>query len=89
MAVDAILADSIENSRGIESKTVTFLLCSGRLFGVVRIDWKRYDSLRDVFSFVAASPIGVFSALIHTVGRAGVASCPCFGLVGFSRVLAR
>lgn len=51
LSVNAISVDSAANSKGFDSKTATLFLDSEKVFGVVKIDGKRYDSFRGVFGF--------------------------------------
>lgn len=84
-----MLASYTGSSRGFDSKRVNFRLRQKQVFGVFRIDGKRHDSRSVVHGFVPASPISLPPALMHTVGRASVASSTCLRRVGLSRILVR
>lgn len=80
--------DSVENSRGLDNKTVVFVAAPRAVFDVVKFAGKRYDYFWcGVFGFEAASPIRLFSTLMRTVGRAHVTNCTCSERVGLSRML--
>lgn len=87
LAVNAVSVDSIGNSRGSDRETVTVWLRSGRFYKVVRIGGKRKNSFRSIFSFIAGSPKELFSALMSSLGEAGVANCTCSERAGSLRVL--
>lgn len=75
MPVYAVMASSVENSRGSDSKTVTTFLRLGRFCGVVRIGRKTRLFSVGCLRLVTASPIDLFSALMRTVDKDGAAKC--------------
>lgn len=85
--MNANFIDSIDNSKGFDSKTVTLLLRSERFFSVALSAGKSCDSFWcGVSGLVAASPIGLLTALLGRVGKVGEANCMCFERIGLLRV---
>lgn len=72
LEINSILLDSIESTRGLDSKTVNFLMHPGWFFADARSAGKWYDFFCGVSAFVVAFAICLVSALMRTVSKAGV-----------------